>query len=112
MFLSLRSARRPRLAFVWAALLAFLATPSLVAADECERLTSNGTTRDCTFLEEARECVDNANHSLDDCHEDAASKSGWFSKSVNFVGCEAAFMVNIAACGVSVAAEWALGGTF
>jgi hypothetical protein len=97
---------------LWVALFSFLAHSTAVAQDDdCERLTSTGETRDCTFLEEARECVDDANDSFDDCMEDASEQEGALTRLINYAGCEAASFVNLTACAVSVTMDWGLGNS-
>jgi hypothetical protein len=92
---------------LWIGLLSFLVqTSALAADDDCERMTSTGSTRDCTYLEEMHECLDDANDSYDDCVEDASSQDGFFAEAVNRLGCEASSVVNIAACGLAVSMDW------
>src|SRR5688572_30491149 len=93
--------RRLRLMAV-VALFSFFNASTLAAEDECERINSDGQTRDCTFLEEMHECLDDANDSLEDCEADAASQDGWISRALNWTGCQAAFEVNMFACAKSV----------
>jgi hypothetical protein len=104
--------RRLRLMAAWVALFSFFNASTLAAEDECERINSDGQTRDCTFLEEMRECIDDANDSLDECVEDAKSQDNWWSIGSNWVGCQLAFEVNMSACAVSVSVDWAFGEDF
>jgi hypothetical protein len=92
---------------LWIGLLSFLAQP-VAADDECERVTSTGDTRDCTYLEEMRECVDDVNDSYDDCMDDAFSSDGFFETAGNVIGCELAFDVNLVACAIGVSMDWLL----
>ena len=106
-----RSGRRWRLTLIWVALLSLLVQTSAGAQDDdCERMTSSGTTRDCTFLEEIRECVDDANDSYDDCMDDAFNQDGFITIAVNVAGCELASFVNLTACATGGIADWHLGG--
>ena len=105
-----RSARRWRLTLLWVALLSMLVRTSTAAqSDDCERYTSTGETRDCTYLEEMRECVDDANDSFDDCWEDAGTQDSLVARLVNYAGCEEASLENLTACAVGVSTGWALG---
>ena len=99
---------RLRLLVLWVAFLSLFGHAAGLSAqdDDCERLTSGGGTRDCTYLEEMRECIDDANESLDECIDDAAGQDTLLSWAVNLVGCEAASLVNLTACAVSVSEDW------
>jgi hypothetical protein len=109
-----RSIGRPprvRLLVLWIAFLSLFGQVAGLHAqdDECVRLTSTGRERDCTYLEEMRDCIDDANDSFDECVDDAAEQEtlgGWF---VNWVGCEVASAVNNTACAISVTADWGFG---
>jgi hypothetical protein len=101
--------RRGRHMAAWVALFSFFNASTLAAEDDCERLNSDGQTRDCTYLEEMRECIDDANDSVDECVDDATSQDSWWSIGTNWVGCQLAFEVNMTACAVSVSADWMLG---
>jgi hypothetical protein len=108
-----RSIGRPprvRLLVLWIAFLSLFGRVSAVSAeDECERMTDGGAIRDCTYLEEMRDCVDDANASFDDCVEDAAEQESMVSWFVNLVGCEAGSVVNNTACAISVTVAWGFG---
>lgn len=105
MITSRRGSPRSR-AILWLALLTFFVHASGAAADDCERMTDGGATRDCTFTEEMRQCWDDANHALDDCLADADLLDGWFERGLGHVGCAAGFTLNVLACGVSVTTDW------
>ena len=105
---SMMRSRRVRLTAAWVALFSFFNASTLVAEDDCERLNSAGETRDCTYLEEMHECLDDANESLDDCLADAGSQDSFVEKAIGAIGCEAAFEVNMIACGLGVTGSWAV----
>ena len=106
----IRAERQKRQVLVrWLALLALLGNASGVAAMECERVSSAGTKRDCTYVEEMHECIDDANDAKRDCNDDAANLDGLFEKAVAYSACQVVLMTNATACAVSVTSEWGLG---
>jgi hypothetical protein len=95
-----RSPNRVRLGALLA-LLAFLASTSGLAADDCERVEDDGTVRECTYLEELGECIDVASEERAECRDAA---DGFWEK----LGCDVTWLGESVVCVIVITSDWLL----
>jgi hypothetical protein len=98
----IRSAQRPFLRRLLAlSVLALVLQASALSADDCERTDIKGEPRNCTFLEEIKDCMDDVLDSWTQCMWEADGL-------IDRIACEAAGFVDNTACVAASIPRWGL----